>query len=256
MRFLKLALTHARIAGRQRGLWVAPALLALLSLSASVNSGMPYETDDVSDLALFAQMLALLPPIAYAAACVDLAAAPARLGLGEVEDASPVSAVRLAAARVAGTFAVVSLPSLLLLAFCGFGQFAHGNPLGPLQAVALFATTVAPAALLAMAIAALAGALLPRALSRIAGVVGWVAVLAITAFAGEPVAGGGMKIHLAASPVLQAFFGAGPMLDTSSSAAPAAPLAALVFLAGELAVMAALLSAASIIARRCSYKRG
>lgn len=145
MRFLKLASTHARMAARQRALWVASALLALLSLSIMVQEEMPFATGNVFPLAFFAQMLALLPPIAYAAACTDLASAPSRLGIGEVESATPVPAALLAGARVAGTFAVVSLPSLVLLVFCGLGQLTHGNLWGPLQAVALFAFAVAPA---------------------------------------------------------------------------------------------------------------
>lgn len=64
MRFPRLALAHARIAGRQRALWVVSALLALLSLSVMVNSAMPFETGNASDLAFLAQMLAFLPPLA------------------------------------------------------------------------------------------------------------------------------------------------------------------------------------------------
>ena len=44
MRFPRLALAHARIAGRQRALWVVSALLALLSLYVMVNTAMPLET--------------------------------------------------------------------------------------------------------------------------------------------------------------------------------------------------------------------
>ena len=108
MRFPRLALAHARIAGRQRALWVVSALLALLSHSVMVNSAMPFETGNASDLAFLAQMLAFLPPLACAAACTDLASAPSRLGVGEIEDAAPVAAVTLTAARVAGAFAVPS----------------------------------------------------------------------------------------------------------------------------------------------------
>ena len=152
-------------------------------------------------------MLAFLPPLACAAACTDLASAPSRLGVGEIEDAAPVAAATLTAARVAGAFAVFALPSFALLLFCGFGQLAHGNPGGPLQAAALFASVAAPAALLAMALSALVGTVLPKALARIVAAVGWLAALVPLSFVGEPTAGGGIQFHIAADPVCQAFFG-------------------------------------------------
>lgn len=256
MRFARLALAHARIAGRQRSLWVASALLALLALAVMVNTGMPFETGNVGDLAFYAQMLVLLPPVVYAAACTDLASAPARLGIGEVEDASPVLAVQLAGARVAGTLAVFALPSAVLLLICGCGQAAHGNPWGPLQALGLFAGVVVPAALLAMALSALAGAALPRVLARVAAVAGWCAVLLLTAFANEPTEGGGLRTHLVADPVCQAFFGSAPLLDHATTAASATPLQAVVLLAAKLALAAGLLVVASMLARRRSFRRG
>lgn len=256
MRFARLAFVHARIAGRQRALWIAASLLALLSLLVTTNEGMPFETSDPSALAFFAQMLALLPPVVYAASCTDLAAAPTRLGIGEVEDAAPVPATVLVAARTAGLFAVATLPSLALLLLCGIGQLVHGNPAGPLQAVALFASVTAPAALLALAVSALAGALLPKVLARLAAVVGLFALLVPLSFAVEPVAAGGMKVHIAADPVCQAFFGCPPLLDAASAAAPATPLSALALLVLKLVLVAALLAAASALARRRAFRRG
>lgn len=256
MRFPRLALAHARIAGRQRALWVVSALLALLSLSVMVNSAMPFETGNASDLAFLAQMLAFLPPLACAAACTDLASAPSRLGVGEIEDAAPVAAVTLTAARVAGAFAVLALPSFALLLFCGFGQLAHGNPWGPLQAATLFASVAAPAALLAMALSALVGTVLPKALARIVAAVGWLAALVPLSFVGEPTAGGGIQFHIAADSVCQAFFGCPPLLDAVSAAAPATPLVAIALLVTKLALVAGLLVVASVIARHRSFKRG
>lgn len=256
MRLLRMALTHARIAARQRSLWIASALLALLSLSVMVQEDMPFATSDVFLLAFFAQMLALLPPLAYAASCTDLAAAPSRLGIGEVESATPVSATQLTAARVLGTYVVVSLPSLVLLMLCGCGQLVHGNPWGPLQAAALFVLAVAPGSLLAMALSALTGTVLPRPLARLAAVLGWFGYLAITVFVPETTPGGGTMIHLASDPVLQAFFGVRPMLDTASTAAAATPLVALASIALKLVVTAALLVVASALARHRSFKRG
>lgn len=256
MRFLRLALTHARIAARQRAPWVASTLLAFLSLSIMVQEEMPFAASDAFLLAFFAQMLVLLLPIAYAAVCSDVALAPARLGIGEIERAAPISAAQLTAARVAGTFAVVSLPSLVLLVFCGFGQLAHGNPWGPLQAVALFMLAVVPGSLLALAFSALAGAVLPRPLARLAAVLGWFGYLAATVFVPETTPGGGTQIHLASDPVFQAFFGVSPMLDTVSSAAAATPLVAIASVFIKLALVVALLASASALARRRSFKRG
>ena len=90
MRFLSLAVIHARMAARQRAIWVASLLLALLSMGVAVNTGLPFETGDVADLVFLAQMLAMLPPVAYAAAFTDLAAEPERLGISEVEASAPV----------------------------------------------------------------------------------------------------------------------------------------------------------------------
>ena len=73
MRFLALARTHFRLAARQRALWIVSLGLALLSVTITVNPGLSFETDNPAALALTAQMLALMPPVAYAAAFTDLA---------------------------------------------------------------------------------------------------------------------------------------------------------------------------------------
>ena len=246
-----MVLAHARIAARQHALWAASAALCLLSLAVMVNGGMPFESGDVFDLAFFAQVLAMLPPIAYAAACTDLASSPARLGIGEVEEAAPVASVVLAMARVAGTLAVILLPSLALLLFCGFGQIVHGNLLGPLQALAMFVLVVAPAALLAAAFSALAGAALPRAFARIAAVAVWLAAL------GVPEAGGGLKIEIASDPALQALFGLPPVLNENVAwaVASASPLAAFASVAGKVALAVALLAAAGALSRARGRRR-
>ena len=97
--------THA---ARQRAIWVASLLLALLSMGVAVNTGLPFETGDVADLVFLAQMLAMLPPVAYAAAFTDLAAEPERLGISEVEASAPVRPMELTVARVAGALAVMT----------------------------------------------------------------------------------------------------------------------------------------------------
>ena len=48
MRFLSLSVIHARMAARQRAIWVASLLLALLSMGVAVNTGLPFETGDVA----------------------------------------------------------------------------------------------------------------------------------------------------------------------------------------------------------------
>ena len=167
MRFLSLAVIHARMAARQRAIWVASLLLALLSMGVAVNTGLPFETGDVADLVFLAQMLAMLPPVAYAAAFTDLAAEPERLGISEVEASAPVRPMELTVARVAGALAVMTSPSAALLLFCAAGQMLHGNVWAPLQAIVLFAGVVLPAAFVAAALSALAGSLLPRIVARI-----------------------------------------------------------------------------------------
>ena len=130
MRFLSLSVIHARMAARQRAIWVASLLLALLSMGVAVNTGLPFETGDVADLVFLAQMLAMLPPVAYAAAFTDLAAEPERLGISEVEASAPVRPMELTVARVVGALAVMTSPSAALLLFCAAGQMLHGNVWG------------------------------------------------------------------------------------------------------------------------------
>lgn len=257
MSFLGLALTHARIAGRQRALWVVSILLTVLAATLNVNTGLAFETDDVADLAFLAQLLALLPPIAYAAAFTDLVSAPARLGIAEVEASSPTSPAMLAVARVIGSLLVVALPSALVLLFCGFAQTAHGNQWAVLQAVSLFAFVAAPGALLAMSLSSLAGTVLPRAIARIAAVAAWCVAIGLTTFVPTPEPGGGFKIHLASDAVCQAFFGCSPLMDqASANVAASAPIEAVVALAAKLAIAIALLLLAGALSRSRAYRRG
>lgn len=256
MRFLRLASVHFRMAARQRALWAVSLALALLSLAITVNDALPFETGDVAGLVFLAQVLAMLPPAVYAAAFTDLAAEPERLGISEVEASVPVRPVVLSAARVAGSLSVMVLPSAAVLLFCGCGQAAHGNPWGPMQAVVLFAGVVLPAALLAASLSALAGALLPRALARIAAVIAWFAALAGTSFHGVPVdGGGGFQVHIVSDPICQAFFGSSPFLDYQAPAVAATPFEAVALLALKLVAAAALLAAAGAIARKRTYRR-
>lgn len=254
MRFLRLARVHFRMAARQRALWLVSLALALLSMSTAVNTGLAFESGEAEDLVFLAQVLAMLPPVACAAAFTELASEPERLGVSEVEASAPVHPAALSAARVAGALSVMVLPSAAVLVFCGGGQAAHGNVWGVLQAIVLLLSVVAPAALLAAALSALAGSLLPRALARIAAVVAWFALLAASLH-GVPVPGGGIQFHIAADPVCQAFFGSRPYLDYQGPAVAATPLEALALLALKLAAAVALLAAAGVVARRRTYRR-
>lgn len=228
MRFLSLSVIHARMAARQRAIWVASLLLALLSMGVTVNTGLPFETGDVADLVFLAQMLAMLPPVAYAAAFTDLAAEPERLGISEVEASAPVRPMELTVARVAGALAVMTSPSAALLLFCAAGQMLHGNVWAPLQAIIV---------------------------ARIVSVAAWLGTLFACSFKGVPASGGGVQFHIASDPLAQAFFGSQPFLDYQGPAPAAAPFEALALLVFKFAVAAALLAAAAAVARRRSYRR-
>lgn len=258
MRFLRLARAHFRMAARQRALWVVSLALALLSITITVNPGLSFETDNPAALALTAQMLALLPPIAYAAAFTDLAAEVERLGISEIEASAPVPSFELVAARVAGSLAAMALPSAGVLLFCAGGQMLHGNAWALPQAAFLLIGIVLPAAFIAASLSAFADSLLPRAFARIAAIVAWIGVLFLTVFVPTPTAEGGLRVHIAANPVAQAFFGSTPLLDSPESAATVAaatPLEAVALLAFKLAVAVALLALSGAIARRRTYRR-
>lgn len=256
MRFLELARTHFLIAARHRALWAVSAVLALLSLSITVNTGLAFESGNVVDLAFTAQMLAIITPIAYAAAFTDLASEPARLGIDEVEASASVPSAQLEVARVTGALSVMVLPSAAVLLFCGCGQMLHGNPWGIVQSMALFAGVVVPQALLAAALSSLAGSLLPRALARIAAVAVWCVALFATSFHGVAVQGGGTQFHIVSDAVCQAFFGCAPYLDYQGPATAATPFEALVLLVAKFALAAAVLAAASAIAKHRNLRRG
>ena len=134
----------------------------------------------------------------------------------------------------------------------------HGNAWAMPQAAFLLIGIVLPSALIAASLSAFAGSFLPRAFARIAAIVAWIGVLFLTVFVPTPTAGGGLRVHIAANPVAQAFFGSTPLLDSPESAATVAaatPLESVVLLALELAIAVALIAAAGAIARRRAYWR-
>jgi len=97
--------------------------------------------------------------------------------------------------------------------------------------------------------------LLPRAVARIVAIVAWLGVLFLTVFVPVSPEPGSLRLHIAADPLAQAFFGSTPLLDYPESAAvSASPFEALALLVFKFAVAAALLAAAAAVARRRSYR--
>lgn len=173
MNFLALARTHARVARRQKGLWfTAIPLTAFAALLAVISPARP-GTGGIEDLAFSGQIIAMFTGIAYAAAFTDFFTARARLGMDECEAATPAPPLGLRAARILGTFSVIVFPSVAVLLVMGVVQTLSGQPWSLPGALAVAATIVAPAALLAMSLSALAGALLPRVLGLLAGLLAW-----------------------------------------------------------------------------------
>ena len=232
MRFLSLAVIHARMAARQRAIWVASLLLALLSMGVAVNTGLPFETGDVADLVFLAQMLAMLPPVAYAAAFTDLAAEPEPAGHLGSRGLRPRKADGADGRTRCGRSGRDDI-AFGRLVCCSVrpGQMLHGNVWAPLQAIVLFAGgRCFPAAFVAAALSALAGSLLPRIVARIVSVAAWLGTLFACSFKGVPASGGGVQFHIASDPLAQAFFGSQPLLDYQGPAPAAAPFEALALL--------------------------
>ena len=173
MSFLRLARVHARMARRQSALWAVSILLTLIAVGIALIAmpDLAKPTGSQVDLAFLGQTLGLVPAIAYAAAFTDLASAPARLGIMEIEDSTPVSPVKLLAARVTEMLWVMIWPSAAALAVCGFMQSPNGFS-SVLTALAVFAATAVPLAFLAAALSAFVGSLLPQALARITAAAG------------------------------------------------------------------------------------
>src|SRR5690625_5495373 len=90
--------------------------------------------------------------IAYAAAFADCFTAQAMLGMHELEASTAAPGALLRTARVLGAFSVVIAPSLAVLLVMGLVQTISGHPWSLPGALAVTATVVAPAALIAMAL--------------------------------------------------------------------------------------------------------
>ncbi|WP_414121403.1 hypothetical protein [Corynebacterium nuruki] len=168
-----MILTHTKVAGRQKALWfTAVPLTAVATLLALTSQTRP-ATGGVEDLAFTGQMIAIFTGIAYAAAFPGFLTGSVRLGMSELEASTPVSPAVLRAAKVAGAFLVVVTPSFVVLLLVAARQTVGGRPVALFDAVLVTLTVVAPAALSAMALSGFAGALLPRALGRIAALLVW-----------------------------------------------------------------------------------
>lgn len=256
MNFLRIARVHARNARRQSALWIVSILLTLLAFGiaciAAPDLASPKGTQ--VDLAFLGQMLGLVPAIAYAAAFTDLASAPARLGIMEVEDSTPVSPAKLLTARATGMLSVVLWPSAALLIVCGFLQAAGGFQ-SVLIALLVFAVIVVPCALLATALSALVGSLLPKALARITAVVIWCAVVCFTTFAPMPV-GSRSKMGVVTDAVCQGFFGCQPVIDLDvTKGTVCTPLDAALLLVLRVTLSLAFIAAAAFVSRKRSFRR-
>lgn len=258
MSFLRLARVHARMARRQSALWAVSILLTLIAVGIALIAmpDLAKPTGSQVELAFLGQTLGLVPAIAYAAAFTDLASAPARLGIMEIEDSTPVSPVKLLAARVTGMLWVMIWPSAAALAVCGFMQSPNGFS-SVLTALAVFAATAVPLAFLAAALSAFVGSLLPQALARITAAAAWCVVVCFTTFAPMPVGASRSKMGVVTDAICQGFFGCQPVIDLDVMGGSAAYTAfdAALLLVLRIALTLALVAAAALISRKRNFQR-
>ena len=250
MTFANLVRVHSRIARRQKALWYTSIPLTLFAVLVSFGGGRAPHTGGVEDIVYTAQIVAIFVGVAYAAAFTDLLAAPARLGVGELESSAPATPMTLRAARVTGPFAVVVVPPLVALLAMGAVQAAHGGGGSLPAALAVAASLVAPAVLCAMAISALAGSLLPQAFARVAAVLVWFYLVFSTPTIPVP-APEGTVFGVTGDAVATGYFDSRPLYPLTGplSSAPG-PVAASASLLWQLALAIALLAVASRLSDR------
>lgn len=254
MTLVGLSRVHARMARRQKALWFTTVpLTALAALIAIGNRSAP-GTGGVEDLAFTGQMLAIFTGIAYTAAFADFFTTPAKLGVHELEASAPITPVVLRLARVLGSFLIVTLPSFVVLLVMGIVQTVNGSPWSIPGAVAVMLTVVGPAALIAMTLSGLAGAVLPSALGRIVAVVLWFALVLSSPMIPIPTPNGTV-FNVIGDAILPGYFGTSP---TYAAAGPlgfdGTPVGATVSLILQIIVILVLLVAGSVLAER-SRKR-
>lgn len=250
MSTISLAGTHAKVAGRQKALWfTAIPLTAFATLLAVISPAAP-GTGGIEDLAFTGQIIAIFTGVAYTAAFADFFTGPARLGVHELEAATPVRPFVLRAARVLGALAVVITPSLLVLLAMGLVQTIGGSAWSMPAAVAVTATIVGPAAMIAMVLSGLAGVLLPRALGRIAAVLVWFYLVFSTPLIPIPTLNGTI-FNVIGDTIGSGYFGLSPIYPpTGPLGFDATPATATVSLAWQLVLIVLLLLAGSVLAER------
>jgi ABC-2 type transport system permease protein len=252
MRVLALARTHSRVARRQKALWLtAIPLTAFATLLAVISPARP-GTGGVEDLAFSGQIIAIFTGIAYSAAFADFFTASSRLGVHELEASTPVAPLAVRTSRVLGTFGVVIAPSLAVLLLMGIGQTIDGHPWSILGALGVLATIVVPAALIAISLSALAGTLLPRALSRVVALLVWFYLAFSSSLLPLPTTNGTV-LAVIGDAIAAGYFGASPIYP------PTGPLAfdgtvwtATVSLVVQYVIVLLLLAAGSALAGRSS----
>lgn len=250
MILLALARTHGTIARRQRALWFAAIpLTAFATLLAAISPGSP-GTGGAADLAFTGQVIAVFSGIAYAAAFADLFAGPNRSGVHELEASAPVAPAVLRGARVLGTCTVVVTPSLLVLLVLGAVQTVDGRLWSLPAAAGVTVTIVVPAALVAMTLSGLVGAVLPRALGRVVAVLLWFYLVLSTPLVPIPNPNGTV-LGIVGDTVASGYFGSSPVyVPAGPLGLDGTPATATVSLLWQAALITLLTAAGSALADR------
>lgn len=243
-----IAGTHARIARRQKALWIAVVPLTTFAILLAFTSPAAPRTGGPADLAFTGQMIALFTGVAYAAAFSDFFAARDRAGMHEVEASTPTRPLALRGARVLGTFAMIVVPSLVALLAWAVWQSINSQPFAVLAALAVTVTILTPAGLIAMSLSALLGAMLPRGFARIAAVLVWLWLAFSTPLIPLPSLNGTV-LNVVGDYTVAGFFGGRPIYDPSGPLGPApTSWLAVVSLLWQLVLILALLTAGSRLA--------
>lgn len=235
--FRHLTRVHMIIVWRQRSLWVAAVPLALLAVLLGVISPAGPHDHGVGDLAFMAKAMAMFMPIAYMAAFTDFHTRHSRLGIGQLEDSTPIPAPMLAAARTLGAFLILITPSLLLLECAGVVQTLHGSWRAIPQALAAGLAITGPAVLTAMSLSSLLGAILPMIVARITGVLAWFALVFSSPMLPVPTVNGTI-LNVIGDAVGAGWFGLGPVYPATGGilAVTGTPANAAISLIAQLAV--------------------
>lgn len=254
MNMAGLIRTHAKVAGRQRALWFTVIPLTGFATLLALTAPEAPATGGTRELAFTGNLIAIFTGIAYAAAFADFFTAPVRLGMPELEAAAPVRPIVLRGARVLGAFTIVIAPSLAVLLAVALVQTLGGSTWSLPAAVAVTATIVGPAALIAMTLSGLAGALLPRALGRIAAVLVWFYLVFWTPLIPVPTLNGTI-FNVIGDTVAEGYFGTSPIYPpTGTFGLDGTPATATVSLAWQFVLIFILLAAGSVLAERAAKR--